>query len=57
MDNIDTAKWICVSADDTAAAYSGDLVLFVMVDEYNEELSARPFVDAFLSIYGGTAVE
>jgi hypothetical protein len=57
MDNIDTAKWICVSADDTAAAYSGDLALFVMVDEYNEELSARPFVDAFLSIYGGTAVE
>lgn len=54
--NIDPAKWICVCADDMAAAVSGDLVLFVMIDENFDEMNASDFTDAFLSLYGGSAV-
>ncbi len=56
MENIDPAKWICVSADDMAAAVSGDLVLFVMIDSNFEDKNASDFTDAFLSLYGGSAV-
>lgn len=55
MANINTAKWICVCANDTSAAVSGDLVMFVMLDNALE-LKASDFTDAFISLYGGETV-
>lgn len=56
LNNIDTRKWFCVSADDKAACVAGDIIMFVMVDEYNTEISSAQFVDAFNTLYDGTAV-
>ncbi len=56
MANVDTGKWICVFANDTSAAVSGDLVLYVMMDESFEDLSAADLTDAFISLYGGNVV-
>lgn len=51
-DNINPRKWICVGADQIAAAGYGDVVLFVMLDS-NLGLSAQSYVDAFANICGG----
>ena len=50
--NIDPAKWICVQADDLAAAIKGDLVMFIMVDT-QLGLTAQNMVDAFSQVAGG----
>ena len=52
LDNIDHAKWICVQADDLAAAIKGDLVMFIMVDT-QLGLTAQNMVDAFSQVAGG----
>ena len=52
LDNIDPAKWICVQADDIAAAIKGDLVMFIMVDT-QLGLTAQNMVDAFSQVAGG----
>ena len=52
LDNIDPAKWICVQADDLAAAIKGDLVMFIMVDT-QLGLTAQNMVDAFSQVAGG----
>ena len=52
LDNIDPAKWICVQADDMAAATKGDLVMFIMVDT-QLGLTAQNMVDAFSQVAGG----
>ena len=51
LDNIDPAKWICVQADDLAAAIKGDLVMFIMVDT-QLGLTAQNMVDAFSRVAG-----
>ena len=51
LDNIDPAKWICVQADDLAAAIKGDLVMFIMVDT-QLGLTAQNMVDAFSQVAG-----
>lgn len=43
--NIDQRKWVCVNADDLLTAYSGDVVMLVMIGSENG--AAQPFVDAF----------
>lgn len=50
-DNINPRKWICVGADQIAAAGYGDVVLFVMLDS-NLGLSAQSYVDAFANLCG-----
>jgi len=52
LDNIDPAKWICVQADDLAAAIKGDLVMFIMVDT-QLGLTAQNMVDAFSQVASG----
>lgn len=52
LGNIDPAKWICVQADDLAAAIKGDLVMFIMVDT-QLGLTAQNMVDAFSQVAGG----
>ena len=52
LDNINPAKWICVQADDMAAAIKGDLVMFIMVDT-QLQLTAQSMVDAFAQVAGG----
>ena len=52
LDNIDPRKWICVEADDIAAAIKGDLVMFIMIDS-QMGLPAADMVDAFSQVAGG----
>lgn len=47
---IDQRKWICVTADDLLTAYSGDVVMLVMIGSENG--AAQPFVDAFNQVMG-----
>lgn len=54
---VDPAKWICVSADDMTAAVSGDIVLLVMVNEYDGDIASADFANAFVDLYGGELVE
>lgn len=51
-DNINPAKWICVSADQVMAAGYGDTVLFIMLDS-NMGKTAQSYVDAFKNVCGG----
>ena len=50
---VNPAKWICVSADDMTAAVSGDIVLLVMVNEYDGDIASADFANAFVDLYGG----
>lgn len=50
-DNIDTSKWICVTAEDKLVAGYSDTVMLIMVDP-QLNLQAQPFVDAFQQICG-----
>ena len=54
---VNPAKWICVSADDMTAAVSGDIVLLVMVNEYDDDIASADFANAFVDLYGGELVE
>lgn len=56
MNSVNTAKWVCVSADDMSACVSGQIVMFVMVDEYNTEIHSAQFAEAFNTLYSGTSV-
>ena len=51
-DNANPRKWICVEADDIAAAIKGDLVMFIMIDS-QMGLPAADMVDAFSQVAGG----
>lgn len=51
-DNINPAKWICVTADEVMAAGYGDTVLFIMLDS-DMGKTAQSYVDAFQKICGG----
>lgn len=51
-DNINPRKWICVGADQIAAAGCGDVVMFIMVDS-NLGLTSQSYVDAFTTLCGG----
>lgn len=52
LDNVDPVKWICVQADDLAAAVSGNTILVVMVDT-ELGLTAQELVDAFATVTSG----
>lgn len=51
-DGINPAKWICVAADDVRVAYSGDVILLVMVDTGLSEALAGELVTAFGELVG-----
>lgn len=51
-DNINPAKWICVTADEVMAAGYGDTVMFIMLDS-DMGKTAQSYVDAFQNICGG----
>lgn len=52
LDGVDPIKWICVEADDLAAAVSGNTILVVMVDT-ELGFTAQDLVDAFAKVTGG----
>ena len=53
-DNVDTAKWICVSADTKTAAYSGDVVMLFMVgSQFAESATTDTMLEAFKTVCGG----
>ena len=53
-DNVDTAKWICVSADTKTAAYSGDVVMLFMVgSQFAESATVDTMLEAFKTVCGG----
>lgn len=52
LDGVDPIKWVCVQADDLAAAVSGNTILVVMVDT-ELGLTAQDLVDAFAKVTGG----
>lgn len=53
-EKIDTRKWICVNADMKTAAYSGDVVVFFMVNsDFAEDASTESIVEAFRTACGG----
>lgn len=51
-DNIDPAKWICVSANQVMAAGYRDAVMFIMLNT-NLGKTAQSYVDAFKNLCGG----
>ena len=51
LDNVDPVKWICVQANDLAAAVSGNTILVVMVDT-ELGITAQDLVDAFAAVTG-----
>lgn len=54
-DNVNQRKWVCVEANDKMAAVSGDLVVFVMVDEvFAPDVTAQSIIDAFQAYCGGS---
>ncbi len=53
---VNPAKWVCVSADDMTAAYSGDIVMLIMVNEYDDDIDSLSFAKAFVDLYGGETV-
>ena len=52
-ENIDTRKWICVSAEKLYATSSGDIVFLVM----SSEEMAKPVYDAFKAKVGKVGQE
>lgn len=50
-EKINTAKWICVEANDKKVAGYDDVILFVMLNT-DLELEAQGFVDAFQKVCG-----
>lgn len=57
FNGIDTRKWICVAADTSVAAYSGNVVMFFMINsEYSETATTESMAAAFNEACGGTAV-
>lgn len=55
-DKIDTRKWICVAADTKTAAYSGDVVMFFMIDsEYSDVATTNSMATAFKTACNGVA--
>ncbi len=51
-DNIDTAKWVCVQADQKITVGYSDVVMMIMLDS-TMGLNAQDYVDAFQEICGG----
>lgn len=49
---IDPRKWICVEADDMNVAYSGDLVMLIMLQSNFENISSEDIVNAFKTVVG-----
>lgn len=55
-EKIDTRKWICVAADTKTAAYSGDVVMFFMIDSSYADIATPDSVfAAFKAACGGNA--
>ena len=52
LQNINPRKWICVEANDIAAAIKGDLVMFIMLDT-QLQMTAGEMVNAFSQVAGG----
>ena len=53
-DNIDQRKWICVEADTKVAAYTGDIVVFFMVNaDFADQVSTDSIVEAFKAVAPG----
>lgn len=51
-DNMDMVRWICVSANEKAAAVCGDLAFFVMLNtDYG--VTCEQITDAFTTVCGG----
>ncbi len=50
-DNINPAKWVCVSADDVAVAGFGDVVMLYMANS-EMGIKSQDFVDAFKTVCG-----
>ncbi|HPF54730.1 MAG TPA: hypothetical protein P5116_07510 [Eubacteriales bacterium] len=51
---IDTAKWVCVMADDLQVAAYGDVVLLIMVDSaLSDAVTSDEIVAAFQEVCGG----
>ena len=53
---VNPAKWVCVSADDMTAAVSGNIVMLIMVNEYDDDIDSIRFAKAFVDLYGGETV-
>lgn len=51
---INPAKWICVEADDIAAAGYGDMVMFIMVSSQLDSAASKDMIEAFKTVCGGT---
>ncbi len=52
--NLDPARWVCVCADDGAAAAQGDLAMAVLVStELRDQVTAAGLADAFRQVCGG----
>ena len=57
-EGIDTAKWICVQADDLKVAVYRDVVLLVMVSsELSDSVTAQEIIDAYKTVCGGEITE
>lgn len=57
LKGIDTRKWICVAADTAVAAYSGNVVMFFMINsEYSDAATTESMVAAFQEACGGNPV-
>lgn len=55
-EKIDTRKWICVMADTKVAAYSGDVVMFFMINsDFAEDATPDSMAEAFKAACGGNA--
>lgn len=53
-EKVNTAKWICVEADTKTAAYSGDVVLFFMVNsQFTDSATVDTMLEAFKTVCGG----
>lgn len=51
---INPRKWVCVEADDIAAAGYGDMVMFVMVSSELDSAASKDMIQAFKTVCGGT---
>lgn len=55
-EKIDTRKWICVAADTKTAAYSGDVVMFFMINsEFSDVATTNSMATAFKTACNGAA--
>ncbi len=51
---IDTAKWICVAADDLqVVSYRDVILLFMVSSELSDAITSQKIVDAFQQVCGG----